>query len=55
VRFADGTSTRVLANGAFGIALEPASSPQELVAYGEDGRRLATLDLTERWQQRPAL
>ena len=55
VVFADAPAIRMPVDGAFGIGLTPTSRPQELVAYGEGGRRLASLDLTERWEHRPAL
>jgi hypothetical protein len=55
VRFGDGTVERVRANGGFGIALDPDSEPQTLVAYGAGGRELATIDLRERWERRPGL
>jgi len=55
VTFSQAPPVNVPVEGAFGIALDSTSSPQELVAYGEGGRRLATLDLTERWQHRPTL
>lgn len=55
VTFADAPPVSVPVDGAFGIALDPTSSPQQLAAYDEEGRRLATLDLTDRWQHRPTL
>jgi hypothetical protein len=53
--FADAPPVRVSVHGAFGVALDPESKPQELTVYDADGRELATLDLTERWQHRPTL
>jgi hypothetical protein len=55
VTFADRPSVRVASNGAFGVALDPDNEPEKLVAYGADGRVLATIDLTERWKHGPAL
>jgi hypothetical protein len=53
--FADGTTTGVPAKGAFGIALHPDSRPRTLIAYGKNGRKLTTIDVTRRWALRPAL
>jgi len=55
VRFADRPSVQVRADGAFGVALDPDSEPERLVAYDGHGRVLTTLDLRERWKHRPAL
>lgn len=53
--FADGARERVRSDGAFGIAIEPVSSPVELLARDARGRPVAEIDLRDRWSHRPAL
>lgn len=55
VTFSDAPPRSVPVHEAFGIALDATSSPETLVVYGANDVRLATLDLTWRWRQRPAL
>lgn len=55
VTFADAPPLSIPVHQAFGIDLDATADPETLIVYGPENVRLATLDLTWRWQRRPAL